>query len=388
MATTLTAAEQFCVVVQAYLDTQNTPDNSALNLGMHKLLKSASNKDGFNAKTKSGAGMPLTGQNAKIEIKYVKPVCGDTDDITTLCDETTTAVTNPFGNATHQFPTTSVSSKAYKVPESIYKQVCDTKEAIDAAIIDQHFKNILTKAENKLIQSAFDCMGIYCSGDDSTDPAQMLTVNLFSEDGKFAQPAAMETVAAQLRNAKANGKASIIGGSRLKSFLSAMANAGLGANALGAAPTILQDYNFYYSSEFDSAMATAAGTAGDYMLVIAPGTVQILDYLDNVGPFHKIADSYIHTTLSRTFDGIEFQADFDGAYNAKCKEWEFLLRTMEDTWCLPTNDYCEGTAPGRWAFKIGCGTPDLCASPCVSPGATLPPQAKKAATKKAEAAQE
>lgn len=385
MATTLTAAEQMCVVVQKYLDTQNTPDSSALNLGMHKLLLSANNRSGFNANTKYGAGLPIVGQNAKLQLKYVKPVCGDTDDVTTLCDETPASVSNPFGNAEHQFPSTAVTSKMYKIPESIYKQVCDTKEIQDAAIIDTQLKNIFTKAERKLIASAYDCMGLYCSGDDSTDPTKMLTVNLFSADGKFVQPAAMETIAAQLRNAKANGKASVLGGSKLQAFLSSLNNAGLGSNAVGAAPTILQDYNFYYSSEFDAAMATATGVAGDYILVIAPGTVQLVDYLDNVGIFEKFGDSFINTTMRRQFDGIDFKIDLDMAYNAKCKEWEHLVRVMEDVWCLPTTDYCSGTAPGRWAFKIGCGDPDLCATPCVSPGAALPPQAAKKATKAAQA---
>lgn len=366
--TTVISPVESCKVMQAYLATANQPGTGALNLGFHEALLNPENRAGLVGVNISGDGKPISGSSCRLILKYIKPDCSDTTNDTTLCDISPAAGSNPFGSAEFQFQTADIISAPYKLTKEQFDCSCDPMDRQMGELLNQKMRNIFRNAEKRLLENAWNCLGAYCDGTESTvSPA---TLNIFNEDGNAAQPLGWWFVQEQLDAMKATGKPIVVGGTAIRKYLWAQKVAGIGANGVGATGTVDSDFQFYYSSEFDSWARNKTGVNGDYAIVFAPGTFQLIDWQYNVGANVENIDIKSSVTMQFMNNGFDYLVDYSNYYDAKCREWEILPTRTSGVFCMPEDDLCDDIV-GNWRFlvKLGCGSVDcgpLCGSESAS----------------------
>lgn len=365
--TTVISPVESCKVMQAYLATANQPGTGALNLGFHEALLNGENRAGLVGINISGDGKPIAGSSCRLILKYIKPDCGDTTNDTTLCDISPAAGENPFGSAEFQFQAADVISNPYKLTKAQFDCSCDPMDRQMSTLLNQKLRRIFQKSEERLLENAWNCLGEYCNGVEST--VSPVTLNVFNEDGNAAQPLGWWFVYEQMQAMQKTGKAIVVGGSAIQKYLWAQKVAGIGANGVGATGTVDSDIMFYYSSFFDAWARGKAG-AGDYAIVFAPGTFQLIDWQYNTGANVEALETKISTTLDFSNNGFNYMVDYSNYYDAKCREWEILPTRTAGLFCMPEDDQCDDiVGNGRFFVKLGCGAVDcgpLCGSESAS----------------------
>lgn len=359
MAVTLGAAS-CCAVQIGYLETQNQPGSIDLQVGLKKALLSANNKQGFMGQEKMTKGAPTSGSGCEIQLKYIAPDCDAPTNVKDFCTDETATTDSPVKTTRFTFVEAAHNrGKVSKWTEAQFLCACEGKDFTVAATTDQQMKRIIRDEEQRLLTSAFACMGKYCDGTDSaTEPK---TANIFNADGTFAQTAGWDIVDSQMRTMGFTGKLIIVGGDYIRKFINLTTFSGTGADSLGALKSIITsgNYDFYYSSEFDSIISPLAPTPGNYAMVFAPGSTQILEYLQyDSEDLRRKTPTNVRTVISKTIDGVEHKFDYKILYDEGCESWKVLINRMSTTWCMPSDDYCpEVQGNGRFLIKLDCGVP-------------------------------
>lgn len=357
--TTVISPVQSCKVAQAYLATVNQPGAGALELGFLESLMSAQNMAGYPTITINGDGKPISGSSCRMILKYTKPFCGDLGTDTTLCNTDPDSATNPFGNAEFQFQSTDIKSSLYQLEETQFDCSCDPQDRQIAEILNQRLRAIMRGTERNLIASGIACAGDYCNGEPSNELATVQTINIFNADGNAAQPAGWWFVKEQMNTMGMTGRPTIVGGNAVAKYLWMQSRAGLGANAIGANTSVSADFDFYYSSEFDTVAHDEIG-AGDYALVYAPGVFHKIDYNENVGPRKtRNSDTNLRGTIEFSNNGRSYLVDYETLYKEDCRKWSVLPVKTTGLFCLPDDDLCPDiVGNGRFVVKLGCGDVD------------------------------
>lgn len=358
---------QSCAVTQAYLATQNQPGNGALNLGFIESLYSPQNRTGFTLVTQNGKGYPDGTNSCKVQVKYLKPDCGEVGNDTKLCPAPQASTLDVFGTAQFEFdPDTDILSLPYSVSEEQFNCSCDPMDTVMPAALNQKLRRIFAVAEQRLLDQAWDCLGPYCNGLPSNVAQNIQTANIFSSNGNTAQPGGWWFVLDQQSKMKYTGNPIVVGGSAIQKYLWYAAHAGLGAGAVGANPAAALGIDLYYSSEFDAWAVSKGLPAGDYAIVYMPGTMQHVSYVDNVGDHVWATPTSARTTLEFSNNGRNYMVDYETYHEEKCREWQILPKLTSGLFCLPDDNACanyEGT--GRFLISLGCG--DVGCEPICTP---------------------
>lgn len=366
MAVTLGAAS-CCAVQIGYLEQQNLPGAMDLQVGLKKALLSANNKQGFMGQEKMTKGAPTSGSGCEVQLKYIAPDCDAPTNVKDFCTDETGNTSSPVKTTRFTFVEADHNrGKVSKWLESQFLCACEGKDFTVQATVDQQMRRIIIDEERRLLTSAFACMGNYCDGVSSIVTPK--TANIFNANGTFAQTSGWDIVDSQMRAMGFTGRLIIVGGDYLRKFINLTTFSGTGADSLGALKSIITsgNYDFYYSSEFDSVVSALAPNPGNYAMVFAPGSTQLLEYLqyDNVELRRKTATN-VRTILSKTIDGVDHKFDYKILYDEACESWKILINRMSTTWCMPADDYCpdvEGN--GRFLIELSCGEPG-CESSCI-----------------------
>lgn len=354
-------AASCCAVQIGYLETQNQPNSLGATLGLIKALNSPANKQGFLGQSLMGDGAPVSGSACKLQLKYVAPDCAASTDVNDLCEDATGVTSSPVKTTEFTF-TMSTDNRGKKMhwTEEQFLCACEGKDFVVQATTDAKMKRILIDEEKALLASAFACLGKYCDATDSTTDTK--TANIFNADGTHAQPAGWDIVDSQLKNMGFTGRPIIVGGDYLRKYINLTTFSGTGANSVGALQNLIGPngpYDFYYSSEFDKVISPLAPTPGNYAMVLAPGVMQMLEYLKfDSDKLKRKTPTNIRTVISKDVDGMSHKFDYILLYDEACEAWKQVINRMSATWCMPADDYCtDVVGNGRFLIKLDCGTP-------------------------------
>ena len=369
MSTSSVTTASCCAVQIEYLETANLPGAMNAELGVHKALKSPSNRAGFLSQTKTGEGAPISGSGCQLQLKLIAPECEDSSNVSNLCNDATAAAGSPYKVTQFQFVKAD-DNKGFvaKFTEDEFRCACEKQSQVVPAVMDAKMKKILIDEEVALITALWGCAGDYCNGVASGTDATVKTLNIFGEDGNFAQAAGWWGAQEQLNSMGFTGKPIIIGGSAVKKYMYLSKYSGGGANSIGG--QVFTDsnspYDFYYSSEWDRTVPTLMSGSGDYCLVLAPGVSQLIEYFDNVGSYQRKTPTNLRTTIQKPIDGESYTFDYRMLYDEGCESWKNEINRMAGVFCLPSDYYCSWVVGnGRMMFKLGCG-PVGCETGCVA----------------------
>lgn len=367
MSTTAVVAASCCAVQIEYLEMANLPNAMNAELGAHDALNSASNRAGFISSVKTGEGSPVSGTGCDLQLKYITPDCADSTNVSTLCADATVAGASSFKTARFQFVLADDNKgKIVQFTEDQFRCACEKKNQEVAATMDAKMKKILIDEEVALLTALWGCMGDYCDDTPSSTEGTVRTLNIFGEYGNFAQAAGWWEATEQLSSQGFTGKPIIIGGSAIKKYMYMSQYGGGGANSIGGQvfTNANSPYDFYYSSEFDRTIPILMGGTGDYVMVLAPGVSQLIEYWDNVGEYQRNTPTNLRTTISKPIGGASYKFDYRMLYDEACESWKNQVNRMAGVFCMPSDDYCTWVkGNGRMMFKLGCG-PVGCSTGC------------------------
>lgn len=375
-----------CVQLQSYLATKNQSGNLALNLGAHEALLSEDNRMGFEIVRQDGKGYPIAYEGSptdcKIILKYIDRIC-NTNELVDICSsisgEGMQPQPNPIKRIDFQFASASYKAEVIKLDETQFNCICDSKDMIVKEVINQYIRKIFTRAENNLLSNMWDCAGRagnceFLPVTTASINTTALALNIFNTNGNAAQPAGWAKVFEGRDSMKMQGRPKVIGGRALNKYIWMTQNAGLGLNSLNKS-NLGSDIgiDFYYSTEFDSFMASK-GAVGDFAFVMMPGTAQLITYLDNVGFKQRSSDTNTRNVIQYANNGINYDLDMEIYYDEKCHAWYWNPKILHEAFCMPNIPGCL-TVPGpptdiydfwtnvngRYFVKLGCG--DVSCSP-------------------------
>lgn len=360
MSSVALVAASCCAVQIGYLETQNQPAALNAELGLINALKSPSNRAGFLGQELMGKGAPVAGSGCKLQLKYVAPDCDASTNVDSLCDDETAETASPFKTAEFVFvKATDNRGKKMKWTQDQFRCACEGKDQTIVATTDSKIKRILIDEEKALLTSTFACLGKYCNDEASNVAATVKTANIFGADGNFAQAAGWDIVMEQMSSMGFTGKPIIIGGSALRKFMFLTKYAGGGANSVNAQAFIdeTSPFEFYYSTEFDKTISPLMAGGGDFAIVLAPGTVQHLEFLQNNKEGESLNMPHAtYQTISKVVGNRSYDFDYGMVYDVNCRSWKQVINRMAGTWCMPADDYCpDVNGNGRFLIKLGCG---------------------------------
>lgn len=367
MSSVSLVAASCCAVQIGYLETQNQPNSLGAVLGMIDALKSASNKQGFIGQSLIGTGAPIAGSACKLQLKYIAPDCDASTNVDSLCDDETETTDSPFKTTEFVFvKATDNRGKKFKWTLDQFRCACEGTDQTILAVTDSSIKRILIDEEKALLASVTACLGKYCDGDESLVTPK--TANIFDITGVHAQAAGWDVVNSQMAAMGFTGKPIIIGGDSIRKYMYMTKYAGLGANSLGATGNITESspFEFYYSSEFDKIVSPLAPTPGNYAIVLAPGTTQHIEFLQNNKPGQSLNMPHAtYQTISKVIGDRSYDFDYGMVYDVSCRSWKQVINRMAGSWCMPADDYCpDVVGNGRFLIKLGCGEPG-CDTSCI-----------------------
>lgn len=276
------------------------------------------------------------GKLKKYQITYVKPDCSAVldcgNDGASRCDD---GDSKPITTDTLTISDCTPSG-VIELTDAQFRDLCNfgPNEFQSAQIMGKMDK--VNRAINTKILTSI-CGGIGCFGIGNTDPRDIALINQSTGAPNWN---ADTEILSDFSDAGMNVTPLLVGGRTIRKYAKGTANGGVsdaGVNIGG-----MQAFPSFY----DNQLQGVCGDAGkETFIAIAPGIVNFVSYLENVGQFQsnvkfsdvlasmRIGETFNYGTIQDPMTGLMW--DLDVIFDTCTKTWKLSFRMQHDVWIMP-----------------------------------------------------
>lgn len=327
-------------------------DSMKPNVGFYDALLSPANRNGLTIEEEinNGLAKPTATSKRKVQVRYVKPSCGDDETTEEAVGE---CVTPDRSTATVGFANLEVNdfvSFGFQLSDSEFDEMCASRTTIYTENLMTEYNKAIKRLDKKLLTKALANIGKYPDGTSSL--SSPITVPFIKADstpnvGAFAQINSMYRQLGYPTEPFLVGDADLLNLEYMQKYLG-QASSGINLGAFG--------FNNFH---FDSQVNAQLGSGTDKMLLtFAPGAYQFLSFLDTKRrEVEKPISVRINGTEVTRFEKENKVMEFaDGAwdfyYTYDCGTHNFNWKKNFDLFALPSDAVCNFPS---LLFKVSCG---------------------------------